>query len=88
MAKSTMPILITGGLTVLNNQVIDNESWSDALPVVVMTGAVALALGGLEQVSPTFAIGLAWIAVITRLLIGGDQSVVAKFNKFIGEKPK
>jgi hypothetical protein len=88
MAKSTMPIVITGGLTILNNQVIDGDSWGDALPVVVMTGAVALALGGLEQVSPMFAVGLAWLAVITRLLIGGDQSVIAKFNKFVQEKPK
>lgn len=82
MAKSTMPIMIVGSLTILDNQVIDSKPWADALPVVVMTGALAVALAGLEQVSPKFAVGLAWIAVVTRLLYGGNQSVVAKFNKF------
>lgn len=88
MAKSTMPIVITGGLTILNDEVIDGKPWAEALPVVVMTGALALALAGLEQLSPALAVGLGWIAVITRLLIGGDKSIVAKFNKFIQEKPK
>jgi hypothetical protein len=84
--RSTMPTVIAGGLTILDDQIIDAKPWADALPVVVMTGALALALGGLEQVTPTFAVGLAWIAVITRLLIGGDKSIIAKFNKFIQEK--
>lgn len=88
MAKSTMPIVITGGLTILNDEIIDGKPWVEALPVIVMTGALALALAGLEQLSPALAVGIGWIAVITRLLIGGDKSVVAKFNKFIQEKPK
>jgi hypothetical protein len=82
MAKSTMPIVITGALTILNDEVIDNKPWAEALPVVVMTGALALALAGLEQLSPALAVGLGWIAVITRLLIGGDKSIVAKFTRF------
>jgi hypothetical protein len=86
MAKSTMPIVIVGSLTILDNQVIDNKPWADALPVVVMTGALAAVLAGVEQLSPKFAVGLAWIAVVTRLLIGGDKSVVAKFTKFTGGK--
>ncbi len=78
MARSTGPVLAVGAITVLDDQVIEGKPWPEALPVVVMTGVTALLLGGFEHVSTTLAVGLAWLALVTRIfVIGGAKGNVA-----------
>ncbi len=89
MARSTGPVLAVGAVTVLDGQVLDGKAWSEALPVVVMTGVAALLLAGFEHVSPTLAVGIAWLALITRLFVigGATGNVATKFMNWQKGKP-
>lgn len=64
--RTTGPVLAIGVVT-LTNQVIFNGQAPD-LRVVVGTALTAVAFGLLEEATPTFAVGLAWLALATTLL--------------------
>lgn len=91
MAKSTGPILLIGGITIVNrwlellelNRVntgfasqffITSEFWKPAVATGLTVGAFAL----LEKVNQPLTVGVAWVALVTTLLVpiplGGTQS--------------
>lgn len=90
MAKSTAPILIIGGVTIVNrwlellelNRVstgfattfyTTSEFWKPAVATGLTVGAFAL----LEKVNQPLTVGVAWVALVTTLLVpiplGGTQ---------------
>jgi hypothetical protein len=91
MAKSTAPILLVGGVTIVNrwleliqyNRVNTgfatdffntSEFWKPAVATGLTVGAFAL----LEKVNQPLTVGVAWVALVTTLLVpiplGGTQT--------------
>lgn len=66
MARSTMPIIAVGGITVFNQTILNGREIDWRVPVATAFAAGALAL--LEKPAPTLAVGVAWIALVTVLL--------------------
>lgn len=72
MAASTGPVLVAGGITAVNELVFApaeglglHFNWR----IIPATAGLALALAGLERLAPGFAVGLAWLAVATTLIV-------------------
>lgn len=75
MARSTGPMLAVGGITLLNQSVLHKQPIDWRIPVA--TGFAAAALALVEQASPTFAVGIAWIALVAVVLTRVNPSVPA-----------
>lgn len=67
MAASTAPILLVGGMTILNESLFNGQPIDWKVPVA--TGFAAGAFALMEKATPQFAVGLAWLAVGAVLLI-------------------
>lgn len=67
MSSSTGPILATGGITFVNQWIGNNQK--PDFRILVGTAIAAAGLYALGEVSPELAAGIAWIALITSLLI-------------------
>lgn len=97
MAASTGPVLAAGAITAANEllfapahaaakgkggQPLRDFNWR----LIPATAAAALALAGLERVSPTFAVGLAWLALATALVLplGNAPSPLANAAAALG----
>jgi hypothetical protein len=86
MAKSTAPILLTGGISFVNHWIGNNQGID--LKILLATGIAAGGLALIEQI-PDFAplaVGIAWIAFITMMIapIGGEPSPVQNLQKVTG----
>jgi hypothetical protein len=88
MAQSTGPVLAMVGVTLFNDIVVRGFDAQQEMRVVVAGGVVALGLGLLERASPNTAMGLAWLGLITVLLVrpapGKDaplESIANWYNK-------
>jgi len=92
MAKSTGIILVVGGITFANEAVFApiasggsiKSDWNwRILPATLVAAAL---LGGLEQISPKLAVGLAYISLITVLLarFGNAPAPVENLAKALG----
>lgn len=78
MANSTGPILATGGITFTNQWLLNGKGGSPDFKILVATAIAATGFFALEKVAPELAVGIAWIALITSLLIKpahGDSAV-------------
>jgi hypothetical protein len=92
MAESTGVALAVGGITAANEALFaplagHGTPWEDFnWRIVPATAIFALALYGIEQISPVFAKGLGYIALITVLLarFGNAPSPVENLNKILG----
>ena len=67
MAKSTGPILATGGITFANQWLLNKQS--PDFTILVGTAIAAALLYGLEEINTELAVGIAWIALVTSLLV-------------------
>lgn len=78
MADSTGPI-VAAGLVTMGNELLGNgQSWSGIIPAAVATTIAAGLLVLVEHVSRPLAVGIAWIALVTSLLVKprhGDSAV-------------
>jgi hypothetical protein len=87
MAKSTAPILLTGGITFLNQWLGNGNAPTSEIKVLVATGVAAAGLALVEQI-PGFsplAVGIAWIAFATMMLAPLDgKSPVQNLAKVTG----
>lgn len=91
MAKSTGPILLIGGITI-TNRFLELLQWNKVNPdfptqffttgefwrPVVATGLTVGAFALLEKVNQPLTVGVAWVALVTTLLVpvplGGTQT--------------
>lgn len=83
MARSTGPILAAGAITLFTDVVIENQPVTERFRVVVATAIAAGGLALLEQlVSEELAVGLAWIGLVTLLLVRTDPKVPSPIEAF------
>lgn len=85
MARTTGPILALGAITVGNSVIIHEKEMEWWQPVTV--GLTAILFAGAEKVVPTLAIGLAWLALATVVLVRVNPSTpspVESLAKWLG----
>ena len=74
MSRSTGPILTAGALTWANQTVLSDDMSSETLAantvrIGVATGLLASLFYGMEKIAPAFAIPLAYVALVTTLVV-------------------
>lgn len=86
MAKSTGIILAAGGIAYGNDVILNRQPPGNAVRVIIGTGIAAAILAGAEHISEPLAVGVAWIALITTILIPrkGGKSVAENLISFTG----
>lgn len=86
MAASTGPVVAAGAITYANNVLGNGRSWDSQLIIIVGTGIAAGMLAFAERLSPQLATGIAWIALITSLLITPKtgRSAIANLTAMTG----
>jgi hypothetical protein len=92
MARSTGVILAAGALTLANEAVFAPLASGGKITthfnwrIVPATAGAALVLAGLEHLSEQFAVGVAWIALVTVLFakLGNAQPPVVNAAKMLG----
>lgn len=90
MSRTTGPILAVGGITLANQSLLNNKPFQ--WPVVIATGISAGLFALLERLWEQGAVALAWLALVTILLVRIDPKVPApmeSLNKWLqkGSKP-
>lgn len=89
MATSTGPVLAMVGITLFNDIVVKGFDAQQEMRVVVAGGVVALGLGLLEKAAPDVAMGLAWLGLITVLLVRpapGQQAPLESIANWYNKK--
>jgi hypothetical protein len=79
MAASTGPIVAAGAITYANNVLGNGRSWDSQLIIPVGAAIAAAMLALIEHASAPLAVGIAWIALVTSLLVTpktGSSAVV------------
>lgn len=71
MAKSTGIILAVGGVTMLNQVVLNKKDIDWRVPVA--TGFAAGAFAIMERANEKLTVGVAWVALLTVLLVRIDN---------------
>jgi hypothetical protein len=72
VARSTGIVLAVGGITVANELLFAPAAGGKVSfnwRIVPATAGLALALAGLEHLSPPFAVGLAWLSLVAVLTV-------------------
>lgn len=67
MAKSTGIILAVGGVTMFNQVILNKQEIDWRVPVATGFATVSFAL--LEKVNEKLTVGVAWVALLTVLLV-------------------
>lgn len=73
MSETTGPILLVGGITMMNRTVFNDEDWDWRIPLA--TGVSVGLFSLLEKPLPQFAKALAWLAVAGVVLGRVDPKV-------------
>lgn len=90
MAASTGPVLAAGAITFVNEGLLAPAAGTGTAKwnwrVVAGTAGLALALAGLEHLAPGFAVGLAWLTLLTALIvpIGNAPTPISTAVKALG----
>jgi hypothetical protein len=90
MAKSTAPILLTGGISAANQWLGNSQPPGTAIKILVATGIAAGGLALVEEIPgmAPLAQGIAWIAFITLMFtnLDGKPSPIQNLAKMTGTK--
>lgn len=73
MAQSTGPVLAIGGITIMNQTILNNKPIDWRVPIA--TGFLAGIFALFEKSNPKFVTGIAWIALVTVVLARVDPKV-------------
>lgn len=86
MAATTGIILTVGGITYANQVIGNGRPWDRELIIPVATGIAAGMLALFERANPQLAVGIAWISLITSLLLApkGGRSAVQNALRLTG----
>lgn len=90
MARSTGPVLAIGAITAANEVLFAPAAGSGKVDfnwrIVPAVAGLAVGLAGLEHLAPDFAVGLAWLGVVTVLVVpfGNAPTPLANANKILG----
>lgn len=82
-------VLAIGAITLTNEVVfapLAGQSVSVNWRIIPATAGLALALAGLERVAPEFAVGLAWLGLVTAVAIrfGNAPTPLENATKILG----
>ena len=77
MSRSLGPVIAMTGVVLFNDVIVHNLDIQREMRVVVAGGVVALTLGLVESASPDLGVGLAWLGLITVLLVRTKPTVPA-----------
>lgn len=77
MSRTTGPILAAGAITAFVAVVVEERPVLDSAKIAVGTGIAAGGLFLLEKAWPDMAVALAWMALLTILLVRVDPQVPA-----------
>lgn len=77
MAESTGPVLAMAGVTLFNSVIVHRQSIDHQANILVAGAVVAGGLALLERLSPDLAVGLAWLGLVTVLLVRVQPNVPA-----------
>ena len=73
MARSTGPLLAAGAITWANQTILEDKNPTDLLTTTttigVATGVLAGIFYGFEKLTGDFAVGLAWVALMTTVMV-------------------
>lgn len=86
MAASTGPIVAAGAITYANAVLGNGKSWDSQLVIPVGTAIAAAMLALFERASAPLAVGIAWIALVTSLLVSpkSGNSAVTNLTRMTG----
>jgi hypothetical protein len=92
VAASTPIVLATGAITAANELLFaplatHQQPWTNFnWRIIPATGLLALALAGLEHVAPPFAVGLAWLTLVSALVfrVGKAPTAIENVVTFMG----
>lgn len=89
MARSTGIVLAIGAVTLANEALfapMAGQSVSVNWRIVPATAGLALALAGLERLAPDFAVGLAWLGLVSALFLrfGNAPTPIENASKILG----
>jgi hypothetical protein len=89
VARSTGVVIAVGAITLANEAIFApllGEKTSVNWRILPATAGLALALAGLEKVAPDFAVGLAWLSLLTALVVpfGNAPTPLQNANKILG----
>ncbi len=71
--KSTGPILMIGVITTANMTILHSRPFNWRVPIA--TAAAALLFAGAEKVWEPGAVGMAWVALVTSLIVPLEDGV-------------
>jgi len=90
VARSTGVVLAIGAITAANEVLFAPLAGSGKVQfnwrIVPATAGLALGLAALEHVAPDFAVGLAWLGLVTVLVVpfGNAPTPLENANKLLG----
>lgn len=89
MARSTGIVLAVGGLTAANEVLFAPAAGQKVAfnwRIVPAVAGLAFGLAALERIAPEFAVGLAWLSLVTVLVVpfGNAPTPLANLNKILG----
>jgi hypothetical protein len=89
MAASTGIVLAVGAITLANEAVFApllGESVAVNWRIIPATAGLALALAALEKIAPGFAVGLAWLSLVTAVAVpfGNAPTPLANATRVLG----
>jgi hypothetical protein len=89
VARSTGIVLAIGAVTLANEALfapMAGQSVSVNWRIVPATAGLALALAGLERLAPDFAVGLAWLGLVSALFLrfGNAPTPIENASKILG----
>lgn len=79
--KSTGPILAVGGITLVNQTIVNGKPIDWKVPIA--TGIACGAFAMLENFSPETATGLAWLALLSVVFVRIKPDVPAPAESFV-----
>lgn len=82
MSRSLGPALAITGVTLFNDVVLNEVSVDREQRVVVAGIVIAVSLSLVEQIAPELAIGIAWLGLVTVLLVRTDPKVPSPLESF------
>lgn len=85
MAKSTGPILLTGGVTALSDYM---NGRGVEYRVLLATGIAAGVFALIEDIDQPIAVGLAWLAFVSSLLVPHANGTPSPVETFLREWSK
>jgi hypothetical protein len=88
VARSTAPILLTGGISFLNQWLGNGQPVTSGIKIFLATGIAAGGLALVEEIPgmAPIAVGIAWIAFVTLMFtdLNGKPSPLTNLTKVTG----